>query len=1239
MLRRDDPLRKGTMTILGRGGLATVVRISDQYALKVLSDLRTAEEEAAIYQLLGGGSPTIVAFYGIFGGHETGSQHAALLLELCDGSLSDLLFSAGGQRLRSASELLTQQYIVMMLNCVAQLHGRGVIHQDIKPSNFLFGRDGSIKLADFNLSRIPSDETRANGGTLLYFSPQKFNSTDDGYAADWWGFGVTLYQVLHGLQTWPFSNRSLHQISKLPADRQLALVRKAVLKGKLRFRSLSGIPRAARTLIRGLLHPRPEHRWGLVHVLAGDYPADQAFSAVALRFPHLAPDMERLLAVRRFCRSSPFHWQPVASTFEEQGGTDASEPRDAKTSARANATFHSLRALSSCLLTRKRSYKCSSPMAAAAPAPRPPAVMAAAEINDLVSSDQLGFGACRAGAAVLKREPPPAAQQEPALCGASPGPAVGSRTTSAADAPPGPTTPAMNTRLPEHHAASGSSASPEVNWTSRTSRCLPGAFSGGGGGSGKTSWRKALLLPRTDTSVRAAAARVLSPSSPAAAPPASLVTPDGRLAPSAFVPCEVRTHTLDLGAVCQALAAAMGTWSGGGADSEQPRELAAKAAGRAATQAGAADQVQRVEVLEEMRLMLERRRLAAVAAAGAGAAGANRLVGDVQPTCASSRGEGPTSAWSASPAAFGEDAVTQTQARASTVAQAQARAPEVAPADIASPNSPGAGASRQSRVCGSSGEVKVEAMVVQPGPGPGCSSSAAAVVDCAAPLSPFASPVALTAEEGSGSGRTAGEWCRRAGAETATTCVGAPPTASVLPEHLHPGALPTITTPGEERGLLLATAAAAAGGGGRGGADGDGGVPAGRCNGLAVVAAEPHGPLAFHTVQGSRGEATEDRPSWSGGRLEACAAAAAAFGGSPTDQLGGTDLTRRGALHAGGSCSASLLCSGGGDGGGVPECSSSITNSSTRKVPDRGGSGGGSDSAAHADDAGSLFSLPFSSGGGGPLESGAVEAEAVAAMDPGTAALVLSPQTSSAVEPRHLLAPAQRLLGSAAPPTRAGLSAGGSRAAEGCPEHGRSLGALAVCTAPLGDGLAAPLEDERPTWGSEAAGGGGSGGGCGSGGGGSSGGDDYSSGSDAAAARSGGWRGLRGQRRGAASPCAAAGPQDRRGSRLGLTSPTSTASTSGSPLGSPASACSAAGSRAGCAAACGGSGGGAARSPSAPMPEAGGRYGGRGRALTQRGRDASSAAAAHSSAWGAGSNRVPVMRNGTLARTVKQGVA
>ncbi|GLI64729.1 hypothetical protein VaNZ11_008095 [Volvox africanus] len=588
------------MSLLGKGGLATVVKISDQYALKVLSDVRAAQEEAAILDVLGQSS-TVVGFHGRLGEDFGASlQHTALLLELCQGSVSDLLSGLGSQRLPNPTSLTTQQYVVMMINCLAQLHSRGVIHQDIKPSNFLFGRDGSIKLCDFNLSRLANDSTRpSSGGTVLYFSPQKFSNTEDGYAADWWALGVTLYQLLHGLQTWPFSSRSLRRLAQMPASEQLTWVRKAVFKGNLRFRPLSGLPRAARTLIRGLLHPQSELRWGLLQALAGDYPADQAFSAVALRYPHLASDMERLLAVRRLCRSGSSLWQPVPCMFENQAAAVAGTQREVN--PRRGRACHSLRAFSSCLLSGRK-------------------------LRDNVAMTSVTMPAAGVAAvAFLPRRPdglPPmnqfcamSQQQQPL----QPGQTINQEQmeqyvgpynlpdTSRSGAGVGsgsidlvmrhsPKTPPIQQLAP----CGACPADSQLFFEQRKKvRCFTGALASA------LVMRKS-LMPRSDTAARAAAAVA------AAAPPPLLLTPDGRLVAAPFIPCEIRTHVVDLAAIYRVLAAP-NTAAGAGCEDSGPQEPIGRVQG-----SPGGGQVQGVEVLEEMRVMLERRRLSARYGAGTG---------------------------------------------------------------------------------------------------------------------------------------------------------------------------------------------------------------------------------------------------------------------------------------------------------------------------------------------------------------------------------------------------------------------------------------------------------------------------------------------------------------------------------------------------------------------------------------------------------------------------------------------
>ena len=85
---------------------------------------------------------------------------------------------------------------VQLCSAVHYLHGRGLLHLDLKPSNVVVDR-GHAKVLDLSTARPPGPAP-AGVGTRGYLAPEQARGGDLTAAADVWGIGVTLFEFACG---------------------------------------------------------------------------------------------------------------------------------------------------------------------------------------------------------------------------------------------------------------------------------------------------------------------------------------------------------------------------------------------------------------------------------------------------------------------------------------------------------------------------------------------------------------------------------------------------------------------------------------------------------------------------------------------------------------------------------------------------------------------------------------------------------------------------------------------------------------------------------------------------------------------------------------------------------------------------------------------------------------------------------------------------------------------------------
>jgi serine/threonine-protein kinase len=190
---------------LGHGAMSTVDLAQDAeldrpVALKRLAENLARDEdrrlrfmrEARLAARLT--HPNVVRVYDV--GEDDGRPFIAM--EYVDGETLADLVARKGPLPRAEAVMLG----IQAARALAAAHDAGLVHRDVKPQNLLLRRDGTLKLGDFGVAFGPEGTRLTLVGTVLgtaaYLAPEQARGEDVTAAADIYGLGAVLYELLTG---------------------------------------------------------------------------------------------------------------------------------------------------------------------------------------------------------------------------------------------------------------------------------------------------------------------------------------------------------------------------------------------------------------------------------------------------------------------------------------------------------------------------------------------------------------------------------------------------------------------------------------------------------------------------------------------------------------------------------------------------------------------------------------------------------------------------------------------------------------------------------------------------------------------------------------------------------------------------------------------------------------------------------------------------------------------------------
>jgi serum/glucocorticoid-regulated kinase 2 len=162
------------------------------------------------------------------------------------GDLFNLLLKNG-----KFDETTTAFYAAQIANMISFLHSKNIAYRDLKLENLMINENGYLTLIDFGSCKIIEEQNELESsfvGSPDYIPPEVITGDGHNLMADWWSFGILIYELLYGFP--PFHDDKIERCFDL------------ITSSNIRFPSKIRLTSTTKDFIVKLLKKNPNERLG-----------------------------------------------------------------------------------------------------------------------------------------------------------------------------------------------------------------------------------------------------------------------------------------------------------------------------------------------------------------------------------------------------------------------------------------------------------------------------------------------------------------------------------------------------------------------------------------------------------------------------------------------------------------------------------------------------------------------------------------------------------------------------------------------------------------------------------------------------------------------------------------------------------------------------------------------------------------------------------------------------------------